>query len=127
MSQVHAVEHSAPERTTLATYVVGFILSVLLTLLAFWLIGTHRLHGGAGLFAIFSLALLQFIVQVLCFLHLAEDRRPRYKLLAFVSMVVVVIILAGGSLWIMNNLNYHMMAPLSPSQQKQYLHTNEGL
>jgi cytochrome o ubiquinol oxidase operon protein cyoD len=127
MNQVKSAEHNQPEQTTLATYAVGFVLSVILTLIAFWLIGGHHLHGGAGLFAIFSLALLQFSVQVLCFLHLAEERRPRNKLLAFVSMIVVVIILAGGSLWIMNNLDYHMQAPLTPAQQKQYLHNNEGI
>ena len=110
----------------MATYVVGFLLSVLLTLLAFWLVGRHLISGGAALFAIFGLALIQFCVQVLCFLHLGEDKRPRYKLMAFLFMVLVVVILAGGSLWIMNNLNYHMHI-LTPSQQSKYLHDNEGI
>ena len=127
MSEIRTAEHGTPERTTLATYVVGFVLSVLLTLVAFWLVGTHRLGGSEALFAIFGLALLQFCVQVLCFLHLAGDKRPRFKLMAFMFMILVVIILAGGSLWIMDNLNYHMMAPLSPAQQSQYLHDNEGI
>jgi cytochrome o ubiquinol oxidase operon protein cyoD len=127
MSQIRAVESAAPERITLATYVVGFVLSVVLTLLAFWLVSSGRLSGSSALFAIFGLALIQFCVQVLCFLHLGEDKKPRYKLMAFAFMVLVVIILAGGSLWIMDNLNYHMMTPLNPSQQKQYLHDNEGI
>jgi cytochrome o ubiquinol oxidase operon protein cyoD len=127
MSNIHAAEHAAPERTTLATYVVGFMLSVLLTLLAFWLVGSHRISGTPALFAIFGLALIQFCVQVFCFLHIGEERKPRHKLTAFLFMILVVIILAGGSLWIMNNLNYHMLAPLTPQQQTKYLHDNEGI
>jgi cytochrome o ubiquinol oxidase operon protein cyoD len=126
MNKVQAAEVEAPERTTMATYVVGFILSVLLTLIAFWLVGRHMISGGAALFAIFSLALIQFCVQVLCFLHLGEDKRPRYKIMAFLFMVLVVVILAGGSLWIMNNLNYHMRV-LTPAEQTKYLHNNEGI
>lgn len=127
MSQVKVAEHAAPEHSAMANYVVGFVLSALLTLIAFWLVGGHILSGSPALFAIFGLALLQFCVQVLCFLHLSDEPRPRHKMMAFLFMILVVIILGGGSLWIMNNLNYHMMAPLSPSQQKQYLHNNEGI
>lgn len=127
MSAIKISDHTAPEQLTLATYVVGFVLSVLLTLAAFWLVSQHKLTGSAALVAIFGLALLQFCVQVLCFLHLAEDQRPRHKVMAFLFMLLVVIILAGGSLWIMDNLNYHMKAPLTPAQQAKYLHNNEGI
>lgn len=126
MSRVHAAEINQPERTTMATYVVGFVLSVLLTLMAFWLVGGHHISGSAALFAIFGLALIQFCVQVLCFLHLGEDKRPRYKVMAFLFMILVVLILAGGSLWIMNNLNYHMHV-MNPAEQAKYLHNNEGI
>ncbi len=127
MSAVRISDHTSRTRLTVATYVVGFVLSVLLSLAAFWLVGRHVLDGGSALFVIFSLALLQFSVQVLCFLHLAEEERPRHKLVAFLFMIVVVLILAGGSVWIMNNLNYHMQPPLSPVQQDRYLRDNEGL
>jgi cytochrome o ubiquinol oxidase operon protein cyoD len=126
MSKVQAAEVEAAGQATMATYVVGFVLSVLLTLVAFWLVGRHLISGATALFAIFSLALIQFCVQVLCFLHLGEDKRPRYKIMAFLFMVLVVVILAGGSLWIMNNLNYHMHV-LTPSEQAKYLHNNEGI
>lgn len=127
MSAIHSADHSTAERTTLATYVVGFVLSGALTLLAFWLVSQGDLSGGSALFVIFTLALIQFSVQVLCFLHLGEDKRPRHKLMAFLFMILVVIILAGGSLWIMANLNYHMRRPLTPAQQAKYLHSNEGI
>ena len=127
MSKVSISEHAADDRLTAATYVVGFILSVLLTLTAFWLVSRQVFSGSTALSIIFGLALLQFCVQVLCFLHLTEERRPRHKVMAFGFMIVVVVILAGGSLWIMNNLNYHMKTPLTPAQQDKYLHDNEGL
>ena len=108
----------------LSSYVVGFGLSVLLTLLAFGLVTQHLLAGNAALLAIGGLAILQFAVQVLCFLHLAGELKPRLKLMVFGFMLMVVLILVGGSIWIMNNLSYNMQAP---AQQLKYLHQNEGI
>jgi cytochrome o ubiquinol oxidase operon protein cyoD len=127
MNAVTAGRGLAKEPNAMATYVVGFVLSVGLTLLAFWLVSSGQVTTFTGLWAIFGLALIQFCVQVLCFLHLGSDRKPRFKLMAFMFMLLVVLILAGGSLWIMDNLNYHMQPPLTPAQQKRYLHDNEGL
>ena len=39
------------------------------------------------------------------------------------EMVLIVVI---GSLWIMHNLNYNMMH-MSPQEQLQYMHDNEGI
>ena len=112
------------ETISRAPYVVGFSLSVILTLISFWIVSKHILTGHAALFVIACLAVLQFVVQVLCFLHLAEERRPRLKLVAFLFMLLIVSIVVVGSLWIMANLNYHMMTPV---EQSKYLHDNEGL
>lgn len=110
-----------PSRTP---YVVGFGLSVILTLAAYLFVTQQVFTGNSGLFVIASLGILQFIVQVLCFLHLAEEQKPRLKLVAFLFMLLVVGIVVLGSLWIMANLNYRMMVP---TEQAKYLHENEGL
>jgi hypothetical protein len=39
-------------------------------------------------------------------------------------MIIMVFILVAGSIWIMNNLNYHM---LQPNDLLKYMHQNEGL
>ena len=58
--------------------------------------------------AIIFLAVVQLVVQLVFFLHLGRERQPRWNLLAFAFMAIVLLILVLGSLWIMNNLNYHM-------------------
>lgn len=57
------------------------------------------------------LAFGQFVVQLVYFLHLGTEQKPRWKLLVFWFMIVVVLIVVVGSLWIMYNLNYNMIMP----------------
>lgn len=123
MSRAVVSDHKAEQRTAQANYVVGFILSVILTLLAFLIVTEHWLAGNQALLAIGALAILQFTVQTLCFLHLGGETKPRNKLMVFLFMLMVVVILVGGSMWIMNNLNYHM----SQTEQLRYLNESDRL
>jgi cytochrome o ubiquinol oxidase operon protein cyoD len=105
-------------------YTTGFALSVLLTLAAYALV-VNRWHVGALLtFVIISLAVVQLWVQLRFFLHLSSEEKPYWKSIAFMFALVVVGILVLGSLWIMNNLNYHTM---SPSDTMNYMLKNEGI
>lgn len=108
----------------LMTYVVGFVTSIILTLTAYQLVVNHVLAGWALIFTILGLAVVQLLVQLLFFLHLGRESKPRWNLAAFLFMLLVVMIIAGGSLWIMKNLNYRTM---SPAQTKTYLRDHEGL
>lgn len=107
---------------TLTGYIVGFGLSLLLTLEAYYLVTHHVLTSSRMVIAIGALALLQFIAQLIFFLHLGSETKPRWKLLVFWFMVTVVLIIVVGSIWIMNNLGYH-----SPTEIQQYLHRQDGL
>jgi cytochrome o ubiquinol oxidase subunit IV len=114
---------------TLQTYVVGFVLSLILTLVAYLFVEIH-VSSYYETFShtllvplIIGLALVQFIVQLVFFLHLGTESKPRWKLLVFGFMVVVVGILVLGSLWIMSNLNYHM----TTQQINSYMNSQDGL
>ncbi len=110
------------DKTT--TYLAGYIVSVFLTVAAY-LIVTRHLGSRYFILAVISgLALFQFIVQVLFFLNLGREMRPRLKLLVFLGMLMIVIILVGGSLWIMSNLNYRMMQ--SKSAINNYMNQQSG-
>lgn len=121
-----STEHStaAGHGNQLRTYTTGFVLSLVLTGLAFYLVG----HGGFNrtfvLGSIIILALVQLFVQLFFFLHLNSEQGPRWKLLTFSFMVGVLLIVVVGSLWIMNNLNYNMM---SPEQLNQTISQSEGI
>ena len=70
------------------------------------------------------LAVIQAIIQLTYFMNIGKEARPRLKLLTFSFMLIVIFILVGGSIWIMNNLNYHHM---SAHQENTYLRQNEGI
>jgi len=101
----------------LRTYVAGFGLSIVLTISAYLLVVHHSLNRRALIAVIIVLALVQFLVQMMFFLRLGNENKPRCKLLVFLFMITVVGILVFGSLWIMNNLNYRM----TPSQINNYV------
>lgn len=107
---------------TLSKYIIGFVLSLLLTLVAFGIVVGEVLSGMALLLALGGLALVQMIVQLLYFLHLGEEVGPRYKLASFGFMVIILLIIVVGSVWIMDNLNYNMM-DMSPQQKTDYMKT----
>ena len=112
-----------PAGATLAAYINGFVLSVVLTMGAYLLVTHHGLSNRLTIAAITTLAMAQFLAQLYFFLHLGRETRPRWKLLVFGGMIVVVVILVAGSLWIMSNLNYHM----STQQINNYLDSQDGL
>ncbi len=95
-------------------YLIGFLLSVVLTAVPFWLVMTGAVASvavAAGL--IFGLAIVQIVVHVVCFLHLDTRQEGGWTLIAFVFTAVIVTIVIGGSLWIMFHLNTNMM-PMQP-------------
>ncbi|MBL8159519.1 cytochrome o ubiquinol oxidase subunit IV [Candidatus Saccharibacteria bacterium] len=103
-------------------YVVGFIMSLALTLAAYFLV-TGQADGGRSLsywglvFILSGLAVCQLLVQLVYFLHLGREARPRWNLMAFFFAVVVVVIVVIGSIWIMGHLNYNMM----PHEMDDYM------
>jgi cytochrome o ubiquinol oxidase operon protein cyoD len=116
------VEHDE-QHLSYGKYVVGFVLSVALTVGAY-LIATHCGADRNALAVVLAvLAIVQFFVQMVLFLHVGEERGPRWKLGAAIMMLIVVLILVFASIWIMNNLNYRM----TPQQQQQYLQSQDNL
>ena len=92
-------------------YILGFGRSVLLTLAAYFAVTEGWFNGWALVTVVILLALTQFFVQVELFLHIGNERKPRWNLMAFVFMIVTVATIVLGSIWIMANLNYNMMSP----------------
>jgi len=113
------MENQPTYRSSVMTYVLGFALSLVLTVLAYAIIVNNLLLGPIAIAAILVLAITQFYVQVTLFLHVGQENKPRWNLSAFLFMLLVVFIVVGGSIWIMNNLNYNMM--MSPEQMDDYM------
>ncbi|MDQ5982017.1 MAG: cytochrome o ubiquinol oxidase subunit [Patescibacteria group bacterium] len=104
---------------TIVKYVIGFVLSLVLTMTAYWV--TVNGIDKTTLYLILAvLALVQMVVQLIFFLHLGEEARPRYKLATFLLMSFMLAIIVVGSIWIMDNMNYNM-ANMSPNEKNDYM------
>lgn len=114
----------AAARGTAASYSLGFALSVVLTLIPFYLVTESIISGTALVLALMGFAALQLIVQLQFFIHLGHETKPRWNMMIFLFMTLVLVIVVGGSLWIMDNLDYHGM---SPEQTETYIKSEERI
>lgn len=110
----HADPDDAPHGTRRG-YLIGFVLAAALTAIPFWLVMTGALHDAqATALVLFVLALVQILVQAIFFLHLDTRSEGGWTLMASAFTVVIVTIIATGSIWIMYHLNTNMMPVTAP-------------
>ena len=109
----------------LTNYAIGYATCILLTLIAYLIANLGYYRNWAIIATIATFALIQFVIQIVFFLHLSKEKKDRWKLYVFISMILVVLILVVGSIWIMNNLNNNMM--LDQKQANHYLRSQDGL
>ncbi|MGL4539765.1 MAG: cytochrome o ubiquinol oxidase subunit IV [Candidatus Rhabdochlamydia sp.] len=91
------------------TYVIGFALSILLTLVAYFIVVEHVFNNGVLVSTIIGLGVVQMLIQLLFFLHLGQEPKPYWNCQLFLFMLTILVILVIGSLWIMHNLSYNVM------------------
>jgi cytochrome o ubiquinol oxidase subunit IV len=92
--------------------IIGFILSLLLIAAVYRFVTRHHLAGWALTYTVFGFGMMQAIIQLIFFLHLGMESKPHWNTISFLFMLLVVVIVIGGSLWIMQNLNYNVMPPM---------------
>ncbi|MBV8455854.1 MAG: cytochrome o ubiquinol oxidase subunit IV [Acetobacteraceae bacterium] len=90
-------------------YLIGFVLSIILTVAAFYGLETHLIWGPGIPMALVVLAVAQIGVHLVFFLHITTDPDNTNNILALAFGVLIVVLLIGGSVWIMEWLNYRMM------------------
>lgn len=103
------VSHGQSTHGSRNSYIIGFILSAILTVIPFWLIMSQTLSGMSAVWMIAGFAAVQIVVQVYFFLHVDFSPEQRNTLYSFLFTVFVVAIVMVGSLWIMHNANEKMM------------------
>lgn len=91
-------------------YVKGFVLSLILTVIPFYLAGTHALSDTATYVLLFGCAIVQVVVHFAYFLHMeTRTQDGQWRMLSLVFSVIVVFIVIAGSVWIMWSLHERMM------------------
>lgn len=100
-------------------YFAGFTLSLVLTLLAYYIAVTKQFDAMMVLLLLAALAFVQLMVQLGFFLHIFEAK-SRLRLVTFGFMAAILFIIVAGSIWIMYHLNYNMME-MTPLEKSEYM------
>ena len=99
-------------------YLVGLNLAVILTALSFFIVSTDLVWAPSIPIAIAVLAVAQMGVHLVFFLHISSGPDSENNTLALAFGVLIVILVVGGSLFIMSHLN-HMMPPMDKIMNMQ--------
>ena len=90
------------------SYIIGFIASVILTLASYFTVTNQYFDRIGIIIAIVVFAITQLIFQLVYFLHMGDEDKPRWNLYSFIFSLIVIFILVAGSIWVMYHLNYNM-------------------
>ena len=103
---------------SLRSYMTGFVLAVILTVIPFWLVmGKVFSSSSTTALVILAFAVVQIVVHMVYFLHMNARSEGGWTMLALIFTVVLVVITLAGSLWVMFHLNHNMM-PMSVHDMK---------
>jgi len=104
---------------TLGGYVVGFVLSVLLTAIPFWIVMSKAIESsGYTIVAILAFAAVQIVVHMVYFLHMTPKAEGGWSMMALGFTIILVVITLSGSLWVMFHLKSNMM-PVTAEQMRK--------
>jgi cytochrome o ubiquinol oxidase subunit IV len=94
---------------TIKPYLVGVVLALVLTTIPFSLVAARTLRPIQIFVVIGVAAITQVVVHLRYFLHLDLIPSSQNKWIALCFAAVVLLILVGGTLWMMFDLNYPTM------------------
>lgn len=97
------------ERPTIGGYMAGAGLALALTLIAFALVAFKPFASLPLLPIVALLAVAQMLVHLHWFVHLDLSATPRDRLIVIALAVVLIALMAGGTVWIMFDLNARMV------------------
>ena len=117
-------EHHAEDgpHSTFSGYMTGFVLSIILTAIPFWLVMSKVIADrNTAILVLGGFAVLQILVHMVCFLHMNGKVEGGWTLLSTIFTVVFVAIAIAGTLWVMFHMNTNMMPahPTVPAEVQQ--------
>jgi cytochrome o ubiquinol oxidase subunit IV len=92
----HVEEHGS-----LKSYTIGFVLSILLTIIPIVLVLNPLISRTATIVTIMVIAIAQFVIQLVYFMHIREGEKPRWNVQALILGLFIVFTIVLGSIWIM--------------------------
>ena len=110
MSSSHSHnELASASHSSSKSYIVGFILAVVFTIISFALVMMEQVPRKVAVIGLSIAALLQMLVHLRYFLHLDSSKEQRWNIIFIAFTAVLVFIFVGGTVWVMVTLNSRMM------------------
>ncbi|MDF0730224.1 cytochrome o ubiquinol oxidase subunit IV [Pseudomonas entomophila] len=109
MANAHDTHHEG-NHGSVKSYMVGFILSIILTAIPFGLVMYPSLPKNLTVLIVVAMAVIQVVVHLVYFLHMDRSKEQRSNVSTFLFTTLVIALLVGLSLWIMFNIHIEMMA-----------------
>lgn len=95
-------------RTSLLKYTGGLVLSIILTLLSFWVSATDVVWPGGVPVLLAALAIAQMGAHLMLFLHVSSGPESTNNIMSLAFGIFVVVLVIFGSMVIMNSLDARM-------------------
>ncbi|MBF0887530.1 cytochrome o ubiquinol oxidase subunit IV [Gluconobacter sp. LMG 1744] len=108
MAQAHTAHDSS--HGSYSAYLIGFVLAVILTVASFAAVMAHVLPPSMTLAALTFLAVVQIVVHLVFFLHLNTSSEQSWNLMCFIFAAASVIVIIGGTIFIMHDTAINMMS-----------------
>ncbi|MDX8045677.1 cytochrome aa3 quinol oxidase subunit IV [Gracilibacillus sp. S3-1-1] len=82
---------------------VGFILSIALTLLAVFVAFQTDFSGHVILWIIGIMAIFQAIIQLFMFMHVTEGKEGIINVVNMVNAIILALIIVFGTIWVLTS------------------------
>ena len=114
----HDDDHDSGPHATFKGYMTGFVLSVILTAIPFWLVMAKVFDKpSTTTMVILGFGLVQIVVHMIYFLHMNAKSEGGWNMLSLMFTLTLVVITLTGSLWVMFHLNSNMMPQMQHAQE----------
>ncbi|MGE7992604.1 cytochrome o ubiquinol oxidase subunit IV [Pseudomonas sp. NPDC089554] len=110
MANAHDTTHHEGNHGSVKSYMIGFVLSIILTAIPFGLVMFPTLPKNLTVLIVVAMAVIQVVVHLVYFLHMDRSKEQRSNVSTFLFTVLVIALLVGLSLWIMFSIHIEMMA-----------------
>lgn len=101
--------HAGSAHGSVKSYVTGFALALILTVVPFWLVMTGAAPASTLMPVIFAIGVVQVLVHLVFFLHINTSADDRWNLVALLLTTLIVAIVVIGSIWVIYQSNLNMM------------------
>ncbi|RLM27758.1 cytochrome o ubiquinol oxidase subunit IV [Brenneria alni] len=102
-------DHAGASHGSVKSYLIGFVLSVILTVIPFAMVMTGSASHNVIILTVVGCAVVQILVHLVYFLHLSSASEDRWNVVALAFTVLIIAIVVVGSIWIMWNTHANMM------------------